>query len=311
MRIINLIVFLLLLISLMAFQSCSKFEKIECNYIIYIPDTALKQELRKTWVPDGDREGYLDANNDGEICDGEAARIYDLSIHNKNVRNLEGLEHFHNLNSLDCNNCNIESINFSSSSLKRLECDNNSLIYIDISNMPYLQDLSCDGNNLTHLELPKTNNLRSLFCGNNQLVSIDLHNVNLFSLRIDSNNFSEINIQNQPDLFSLHLNGNQISTLDLSNNPNLWSINIQGNPIEEIDFSQNLELGYIYLGDNQIAFLDLSVNQKLRRISNEGEFTLEKICVWTLPFPPPCIDIFTNISLENFPSDFDGFVICD
>ncbi len=89
------------------------------------------------------------------------------------------------------------------------------------------------------------------------------------------------------------------------------SVNFTGNPISEIDLSNNPDLAWIEFGDNPMPVLDVSVNYKLRSLSSKGVFPFEKICVWTLPFPPPPSDPFTDVKVVNFPASFDGFAICD
>jgi hypothetical protein len=83
-------------------------------------------------------------------------------------------------------------------------------------------------------------------------------------------------------------------------------VNFQGNPISEIDLSNNAALVGIYFGDNPMTMLDISKNNKVIHLDNEGEFPFEKICVWTLPFPPS-----ESFTLTNFPASFDGFEICE
>ncbi len=188
MKTFNKIIYPTVIISLMLLFACKKTYQIpECNYNIHIPDTALKNELLNTWVPDGYIEGIIDYNKDGEICDGEASRIYELYISNSNIKNIEGIQHFVNLRTLDCSGCNIESI-------------------------------SCEGNNLTELDLSKNAKLRYLFCENNQLTSIDVSILNLAHLHIDSNYFTTIDVSDLAELFSFSFSGNQISTINVSNN---------------------------------------------------------------------------------------------
>lgn len=336
MKALNKIIFATAIFSLLLMYACEKkYPDLECNYNIHIPDTAFKNALINTWVVpvvNVDYEGDLDNNHDGEICDGEAAWIVNLVISDSNIRDIEGIEHFINLKSLEINGCNIESIAFNNNSLLRFDCSENSLTYLDVSkmknlkdlecnnnlltnldvsNLKNLEDLSCEGNKLTELNLSKNTQLRGLKCGNNLIDSIDFSNLNLGILHIDNNNFNTINVNNLAELFSLHFNGNQISAIDISNNIELTTLNFTGNPISEIDLSNNPNLNNIWFGNNPMTVLDISGNQKVNYLRNEGEFPLEKICVWTLPFPPAGIDPYFGFQMINFPDSFDGFEICD
>lgn len=298
-----------IIISLMLLYACEKeHQPPDCNYIFHIPDTAFKNALLDKWLIDGDHEGYLDANKDGEICDGEASRVIYLFISDPKIRNIEGVEHFINLKHLDVRGCNIESISFSCNSLVELNCIDNILTNLDVSKMKNLTELWCDRNNLTELDLSKNAQLKYLHCTNNLLTSIDLsNNLNLNWLTIGNNNISSINVDFLAALEYLHFDENNISSIDVANNSSLQSINFKGNPIYEIDLSNNLALTAVWFGDNPMTLLDISKNKNVNFLRNDGEFPFEKICVWTLPFPPPGI-LFKTV---NFPFSNEIFEMCD
>ena len=264
--------------------------------------------MLNTWISNGDDEGYIDYNKDGEICDGEAARVTELSICDSNIRSFEGIQHFSNLRHLDFSYCNMESISISSSSLFELNCSGISLTNLDVSNMENLTKLECRSNKLTDLDLSKNTKLKYLHCDNNLLTSIDVsNNLNLIWLTIGNNNLSTINVNDLVELEYLHFEENQISTIDISKNINLQSINFMGNPVSEIDLSNNLVLSAVWFGDNPMTVLDISENHNVNFLRNDGEFPFEKICVWTLPFPPSG----TYFNTVNFPGSNEVFVICD
>jgi Leucine-rich repeat (LRR) protein len=306
---LTIFTFSTIIISMMLMYACKKeYQPPACNYNIHIPDTAFKNALLDKWIVNGDYEGYLDENKDGEICDGEASRVMDLYISDPKIRNIEGIEHFVNLKYLDVRGCNIESISFSSSSLVELNCNDNILTTLDISRMNNLTDLWCNRNDLTDLDVSKNTQLKYLHCDNNLLSSIDLsNNLNLKWLTIGKNNISSLNVDCLSALEYFHFDENNISAVNISKNGNLKSINFKGNPIYEIDLSKNPALTAVWFGDNPISVLDISKNQNVNFLRNDGEFPFEKICVWTLPFPPSGI-YFNTV---NFPNSFNGFMICD
>jgi len=126
-------------------------------------------------------------------------------------------------------------------------------------------------------------------------------------LSFGNNDISSISVDGLAKLEYLRFNDNQISTIDISKNTNLRSINFNGNPIYEIDLSNNLALSGVWFGDNPMTVLDISENQNVNFLRNDGEFPFEKICVWTLPFPPPG----TYVNTVNFPYSYGIFEICD
>lgn len=309
MKTLTKIIFSLAIISLISFHACKdKYEPAECNDIINIPDTALKNALLKTWVfYSGDHEGYLDENHDGEICDGEAMRLKELKLCDTTIKSFEGIQYFSNLTDFNLNDCNFDSLSLISSSINYLGCFSNSLTKLDVSQLENLTELECALNNLTDLDLSNNKKLTGLYCAKNMLTSLDVtKNVNLDYMSVGDNNLAVIDVKGLEKLKHLDFHGNQISTIDLSDNINLTSINFQGNPISEINLSNNTALVGIYFGDNPMTTLDISNNQKIKTLENEGEFPFEKICVWTLPFPPS-----ESITLKNFPASFDGFEICE
>jgi Leucine-rich repeat (LRR) protein len=309
MKTITKIIFSLTLISIISLNACKdKYEPAECNYNLNIPDTALKNAFLKTWISYGnDREGYLDENGDGEICDGEAMRLEEFNLPNESVvKSFEGIQYFPNLKDLNLNDCNFDSISMISSTIIKLGCNSASLAKLDVSKLENLTELGCAYNNLTELDVSKNIKLITLGCSGNLLSSLDVtNNVNLEKLYFWENNISMIDVKGLEKLKYLDFHGNQISTIDLSENISLSVVNFQGNPISEIDLSNNADLVGIYFGDNPMTMLDISKNNKVIHLDNEGEFPFEKICVWTLPFPP------SELTLKNFPVSFDGFEICE
>ncbi len=309
MKIFNKIIYSTVFISLILIHACGdKYELVECNYNIHIPDTALKNELLKTLVTyDADREGDLDENHDGEICDGEAMRLEELGLSNKTIKSFEGIQYFQNLRDISFKYCNIDFSLLSSSSIHRLGCSNCSFTKLDVSDLENLTKLVCGRNNLTELDLSNNIKLTELYCGKNMLTELDVtNNVNMERLYFWENNISQINLNGLDKLEFCDFHGNQISTIDLSENIKLKTVNFQGNPISEINLSNNSALVGIYFGDNPMTMLDISKNKKIIHLSNGGEFPFDTICVWTLPFPPS-----ESLTLTNFPDSFNGFEICE
>ena len=77
---------------------------------------------------------------------------------NQNIADLTGIEDF--------------------DSLQTLECDNNQLTTLDVSTNTALEYLHCKSNQLTTLDVSTNTTLERLECNNNQLTSLDLRNGN-------------------------------------------------------------------------------------------------------------------------------------
>jgi len=57
-----------------------------------------------------------------------------------------------------------------------LDCDDDQLTNLDVSNNTALQHLSCSANQLTSLDISNNTALNYLYCGNNKLTTLDVSN---------------------------------------------------------------------------------------------------------------------------------------
>ena len=72
--------------------------------------------------------------------------------------------------------------------LEHLDCSNNQLTELDISNNINLRNLHCDNNQLSKLDLSNNIKLKTLFCRHNQLTNLDVtKNINLMDLILNEN----------------------------------------------------------------------------------------------------------------------------
>ena len=120
---------------------------------------------QQTYVPDDNFEAYLESNgmgngiaNDDSVTTDNIEIITNLYIQNQTISNLTGIEDF--------------------SSLGNLNCINNNLINLDLSQNTALYQLACSNNQLTNLDLSQNIDLDSLDCSYNQLTNLDLRNGN-------------------------------------------------------------------------------------------------------------------------------------
>ncbi len=117
--------------------------------IIDIEDPIFKEYLVKNFDKDGD----------GEISEAEALEVENVDCmlwqnERGNIRSLKGIEHFTNLT--------------------RLQCANNHLSQLDLSENKELVDLWCHDNDLTTLDLSKNKKLKYLRCWSNRFESLDV-----------------------------------------------------------------------------------------------------------------------------------------
>ena len=90
----------------------------------------------------------IDENGDGYLTKDELDKVKKISIIKKSVSSLKGIEHFKNLETLDCSD--------------------NKLASLDLSHNTDLSALNCSSNHLTSLDVSKNTGLVVLYCGNQQ-----------------------------------------------------------------------------------------------------------------------------------------------
>lgn len=191
---------------------------------IYFPDLNLKAKLLSATITNGVAftggsianpatfiHAKIDLNNDGEIQQSEAAIITQLHISYANISNLEGLQYFTSLITLNCEQNSISSVSpLGLSNLESLDLEYAQLTTISISGFLNLKYLSCNGNNLTSLNLSNLPSLLILDCSYSQLSSVD---------------FSGL-----PALTSANCSYNLFNSLDFSSNPHFDNLFFDNNP---------------------------------------------------------------------------------
>ena len=113
--------------------------------------------INETNFPDENFRNYLlwqSYGSDGVITDAEIAGITDISVSNRAIRSLKGIEFFTALTSLDCSY--------------------NQLTWLDVSKNPALTSLDCWFNQLTTLEVSGCTVLRRLMCYQNLIKGRDM-----------------------------------------------------------------------------------------------------------------------------------------
>jgi hypothetical protein len=139
------------------------------------------------------------------------------------ILSLEGINFFKSLISLDCSEQKISEINVSQNlELQELDCWGNEIIVLDVSNNSKLTSLIFSYNMIENIDLTKNRNLKSLFCQNNNLTNLDVSQ----NMRLEE----------------LHCEENQLTALDITKNLELKTLKCLRNKIKEVDTSGNLKL---------------------------------------------------------------------
>lgn len=201
--------------------------------IVSIPDINFKNKLIALGK---------DLNQDGEIQQSEAAAVTSsLNISSSNISSLVGIEAFINIGGLNCSNNSLSSLDISNlTGLTTLQCQNNQLVSITVANV---------NNGLTHLNI-----------SNNPIDSLNLqHSVYLFDINADgcsllrylncmnSNGFAYFEHAGVTALEYVNISNCDINILDLSSCPNLSTLIVN-----------NSNIGFLYVQNTSL--ISLSAN---------------------------------------------------
>ncbi len=226
------------------------------NSLTYVPDNNFEQALIDL--------GY-DNVLDDYVLTANISAVTTLDVNNKFISNLTGIEDFAALLSIDCSQNQLTSLNISNNTLLRtLECAGNHLSNLDVSNNTLLITLSCGGNQLTSLNVSNNTALTNLKCSQNQLASLNVsNNTALTNLDCSQNQLTSLNVTNNTALTDLKCSQNQLAILNVSNNTALTNLECSQNQLSSLDVSNNTLLMKLGCADNQLTTLDVANNTLL------------------------------------------------
>ncbi len=102
-------------------------------------------------------------------------------------------------------------------SIYRLECQDNQLTSLNLSNCTELDYAECHHNHIESIDLDGCTTLSHLYCYDNLLTSLDLsHTRDLNELRCSNNRLKSLSLNGCRYLYELECDGNQLTSLDIS-----------------------------------------------------------------------------------------------
>ena len=251
-----------------------------------IPDAALKAYL----------VAHYDADGSSDIELAEIPSVTEIVLESDDIRSLQGLELFSNLEKLVCRGIsggNLEKLDLSNAhklitldvsrqalafldisacpQLKVLDCSRNSLRTLDLSHNEALEELDCSHNNFELLDLEVNHNLRTIHIDNNGLTTLKTpRSESLAELTCAENKLEKLDLVNNRGLNRLDCSINRISALNVSTNSALVWLDCSGNALTELSVWRNDALETLLLKDNVIVSLDLSKNALLKELDCRG-----------------------------------------
>jgi len=230
------------------------------------PDEIFRNYIKETF--DTDRNGVLSATEISGINYINVSKE-DEAHENEKISSLKGIEYFTSLTYLNCCNNNLTSLDVSNNTaLTTLYCYNNNLTSLDVSNNTALTTLYCYNNNLTSLDVSNNTMLTYLDCTNNNLTSLDVSkNTALTELYCYTNNLTSLDVSNNTVLGYLYCHTNNLTSLDLSKNTALTYLECHNNNLTSLDVSNNTALKKLSCDNNKLTSLDVSKNTALESLN--------------------------------------------
>ncbi|MCD8056029.1 MAG: leucine-rich repeat domain-containing protein, partial [Clostridiales bacterium] len=129
------------------------------------PDTMFRRYLRN----------YEGTDNNEWLTTSEILIITDVSVTGNKIESLRGIEYLTALQNLDCSDNSLGELDLSENTkLKRLLCNGCSLTSLNVKSNTTLTYLDCGNNMLTELDLSENAALLYLVCNGNSLASLNL-----------------------------------------------------------------------------------------------------------------------------------------
>lgn len=155
----------------------------------------------------------------------------------------------------------------SAPNLKTLNCGNNGLTdeLDNIKIYKELRILECADNQIEHLNVSENTNLFYLYARVNKLTELDVtKNPHLTHLTCSYNPLGELDVTKNPHLTSLNCNDNKLEVLELSNNTQLDTLHVENNSLIALDLTK------------QTGLFDIKLNNQRRRLGTGRHFNMNR-----------------------------------
>jgi hypothetical protein len=191
-----------------------------------------------TAIPDSNFEQTLinlglDIVIDGQVLTANIDTLTSLTVSGLNISDLTGIEDFKDLTFLNCHDNQLTSLNVTQNILlTHIYCSQNQLTSIDVTQNIALLIFYCYNNQLTVLDVTQNTSLINLICFNNNLTNIDItKNSALTNLNFSNNRLTSIDVTQNTALTSLWCFRNGLTSLNLTQNTALTGLNCSINDL--------------------------------------------------------------------------------
>ena len=261
MRLVSALLTLAMVFTFLPFSAFAANTEIDFNspdFKLNFPDEEFRRFLKEC----------CDKNGDGKL---------DVDIKNMTIptsyaiKSLEGIRFFEDLEKLDCHGIGLTTLNVGKNfKLKELDCSQNQLKKsVDILSSG-LKKLNCSNNKLTYMNLGILYglNLEEVDCSNNEITNIVMDSVGeLVKFDCSNNDLMTLDVSQCLKLEELNCSGNQLMELDVGHQTQLTQLDCSNNKLTELNVKQNGGLISLICNDNQLTTLDLSQNHSLSKLN--------------------------------------------
>lgn len=220
---------------------CFLFFSIGLAQNTYIPDDNFEQALIELGYDSGSLDDYVPTANINTITF--------LPVSGRDISDFTGIEDF--------------------SALDRLNCNNNIMTSLDVSqnaNLQFLLASDCDL--LTSVNLGQSTTLKQIDIWRSGLTSLDItQNTGLLQVNVPNNNLTTLDVTQNAAMTRLHIGGNTtLNSIDVSLNTNLNNFHCNNTGMTSIDVTALTNLRYFVFSWNNITDIDLSQNANLETV---------------------------------------------
>ncbi|MGN0598694.1 MAG: GBS Bsp-like repeat-containing protein [Oscillospiraceae bacterium] len=277
--------------------------------------------INSTNFPDSNFRSYIssfDKNGNGGLSVKEIAAVTSINVSGKSISSLKGIEYFTSLTSLDCSNNSLTSLDVTNlTSLTTLICNNNSIASLDITKCTKLKKLVIDYTRLHSIDLSKNTALETFSAVYVPISSISFNSSALKSVNVSRVNISYLDISNAPNLEYLKVSKNWLAYIDVSSNKKLETFICESNIYYVGDIVNKFSLSDIKGFDPAKASnwsgakYDAASNTLYDFTGNDVTYTYDCGNGFKADFTIHCTSYtyYIDINSDNFPdSDFRSYV---